>query len=134
VVSSDPTMVRKRTRQVSEVIGNAEPLLLDECKLDLVNLRMSTIENVVFLGCSLRETDFHGAKLRSVRFAKCDLQEADFSQAILEMVDLRTSAVADIRGVGSIRGAIVDGSQLIDLAPLLATELGIRVENPDHET
>jgi uncharacterized protein YjbI with pentapeptide repeats len=102
-----------------------------ECKLDLANLRMSTIENVVFLGCSLRETDFHGAKLRSVRFAKCDLQEADFSQATLEMVDLRTSAVANIRGVGSMRGAIVDGSQLIDLAPLLATDLGILVQNTE---
>jgi hypothetical protein len=49
------------------------------------------------------------------------------------MVDLRTSAVANIRGVGSMKGAIIDGSQLIDLAPLFATELGIRVENPGHE-
>jgi uncharacterized protein YjbI with pentapeptide repeats len=103
------------------------------CKLDLANLRMSTIEDVVFVGCSLREADLLGATLRTVRFAGCDLESADFTKATLEMVDVRTSNIGTIRGVASLKGAIVDGSQLIDLAPALAVELGIRVERPDDD-
>jgi uncharacterized protein YjbI with pentapeptide repeats len=113
--------------------GQLGATTFSECKLDFANLRMSSIEDVVFMGCSLRGTDFYGAKLRSVRFAQCELCEIDFSQARLEVVDLRTSTLTDIRGVGSLRGAVLDGSQLIDLAPSLAAELGIRVENFDNE-
>lgn len=104
-----------------------------ECKLDLASLRMSSIQDVLFVDCSLRGADFYGAHLRSVRFSKCELHETDFNQASLEMVDLRTSALGDIRGAGSLKGAIVDGSQLIELAPLLAGELGIRVEGLGEE-
>jgi uncharacterized protein YjbI with pentapeptide repeats len=102
-----------------------------ECKLDFANLRMSSIEDVVFVGCSLRGTDFYGSCLKSVDFAGCELHETDFNGASLESVDLRTSTLVDVRGTGSLRGAIVDASQLIDLAPSLAGELGIRVENAD---
>jgi hypothetical protein len=42
--------------------------------------------------------------------------------------ELRREGGIDVRGVASLRGAIVDTGQLIDLAPSLAAELGIRVE------
>ncbi|MGA9876561.1 MAG: pentapeptide repeat-containing protein [Solirubrobacteraceae bacterium] len=109
--------------------GQIGATTFSECKLDLANLRLSTVQDVVFLGCSLRGADFYGANLRSVRFEKCDLCEIDFGHATLEMVDLRTSTLTDIRGIGSLKGATVDGSQLIDLALSLAVELGIQVEN-----
>jgi 5-enolpyruvylshikimate-3-phosphate synthase len=53
------------------------------------------------------------------------------NRVTFQPVDLRTSTLVDVRGTGSLRGAIVDASQLIDLAPSLAGELGIRVENAD---
>ncbi len=105
-----------------------------ECKLDLANLRMSSIQDVIFLNCSLRGADLYGANLRSVRFERCDLCEVDFSQSTLETVDLRTSTLTEIRGISSLRGAIIDGGQLIDLAPSFASELGIQIENLDSET
>jgi uncharacterized protein YjbI with pentapeptide repeats len=101
------------------------------CKLDLANLRMSSIEDVAFVGCSLRGTDFYGASLESVRFAGCELHETDFTHASLAKADLRGSTLCDVRGTASLRGAIVEASQLIDLAPSLAAELGIRVEDAD---
>jgi uncharacterized protein YjbI with pentapeptide repeats len=109
--------------------GQLARTTFSECKLDLANLRMSSIRDVVFVGCSLRSVDFYAATLSSVRFESCDLHEADFSQATLETVDLRTSTITDVRGVGSLKGATVDSAQLLDLAPSLASELGIHVED-----
>jgi uncharacterized protein YjbI with pentapeptide repeats len=111
--------------------GRLARTTFSECKLDLANLRMADIRDVVFEGCSLRGTDFYGAKLSAVRFDRCELHETDFSQAALEHVDLRGSTLVDVRGVGALRGAIVDPGQLIELAPALAAELGIRVEGVD---
>jgi uncharacterized protein YjbI with pentapeptide repeats len=109
--------------------GQLDQITFAECKLDLVNLRMSSLKDVAFLSCSLRGTDFYAAKLTSVRFVDCELHETDFSGASLERVDLRTSKLVDIRGTGALHGAIVDTGQLIDLAPSLAGEIGIRVED-----
>jgi uncharacterized protein YjbI with pentapeptide repeats len=109
--------------------GQLARTTFSECKLDLASLRMASLDDVVFVGCSLRGVDLYAAKLSTVRFESCDLHEADFSQATLSNVDLRTSMLTGMRGVGSLRGAVVDGTQLIDLAPALASELGIRVAN-----
>jgi uncharacterized protein YjbI with pentapeptide repeats len=111
--------------------GELSQTTFRDCKLDLANLRMATLHDVVFSGCSLRATDFYGATLRSVSFTGCELHETDFDRASLETVDLRGSSLADIRGIGSLSGAIVDAGQLIDLAPSLAGELGIRVQGAD---
>ncbi|MEY7980220.1 pentapeptide repeat-containing protein, partial [Streptomyces pilosus] len=44
-------------------------------------------------------------------------------------VDLRGAAALEIaRGVDRLSGAVVSTAQLLDLAPVLAAELGIRVE------
>ena len=111
--------------------GELSQTTFRDCKLDLANLRMATLRDVVFSGCSLRATDFYGATLRSVSFAGCELHETDFDRASLETVDLRGASLVDIRGIGSLSGAIVDPGQLIDLAPYLAVELGIRVQGAD---
>jgi uncharacterized protein YjbI with pentapeptide repeats len=107
--------------------GSLSATTFCECKLDLVNLRMSSIDDVAFVRCSLRGADFYEASLKSVRFCGCELHETDFNRASLERVDLRTSTLVDVRGTASLKGAIIDASQLIDLAPSLAGELGIRV-------
>lgn len=101
----------------------------ENCKLDLANLRQSSIKDTLFSGCSLRGADFQGAKLASVRFEGCELEDCDFSQAQLASVDLRTSTIATIHGAGSLSGALIDNRQLIELAPSLAAELGIVVED-----
>jgi uncharacterized protein YjbI with pentapeptide repeats len=103
------------------------------CRMDLANLRMSNFNDVIFSNCSLREVDFYESRLRRVRFESCELQEADFNLATLDSVDFRGSSIANLRGIGSLRGAIIDGSQLIDLAPALASEFGILVEAPDDD-
>jgi len=107
-----------------------EDVLLHDCKLDYANLRGASLRHVTFSDCVLLDTDFGGAALESVRFEGCALQGTDFSRAAMTEVDLRGSDHSAIGGdVAALRGAIVDSSQLIDLARPLAAAAGIKVDD-----
>lgn len=106
-----------------------ERVLVRGGKLDFLNLRGARLKDVVFEGCVLVEPDFGGASLERVEFADCALKAADFSTATLADVDLRGAAPLEItRGVDRLSGAVISPGQLVDLAPVLAGALGIRVE------
>ncbi|NUP43376.1 MAG: pentapeptide repeat-containing protein [Streptomyces sp.] len=98
-------------------------------KIDYLNLRAARLKDVVFESCVLVEPDFGGARLERVEFVDCVLKEADLTAAILKDVDLRAAAELGIaRGVDRLAGAVISPGQLVDLAPVLAAEMGIRVE------
>ncbi|BBC95227.1 pentapeptide repeat-containing protein [Streptomyces rochei] len=98
-------------------------------KIDYLNLRMARLRDVVFESCVLVEPDFGGARLERVEFVDCALKGADFTGATLKDVDLRGAAPLEIaRGLDRLSGAVIGTGQLLDLAPVLAAALGIRVE------
>ncbi|MEU7058987.1 pentapeptide repeat-containing protein [Streptomyces sp. NPDC046197] len=98
-------------------------------KIDCLNLRRARLRDVVFEGCVLVEPDFGGARLERVEFVDCALKAADFTAATFTDVDLRGAASLEIaRGVDRLAGAVISPAQLLDLAPVLAAGLGIRVE------
>ncbi|MDQ0684612.1 uncharacterized protein YjbI with pentapeptide repeats [Streptomyces achromogenes] len=98
-------------------------------KIDYLNLRQARLRDVVFEGCVLVEPDFGGARLERVEFVDCALRSVDFTAATLSDVDLRGAVELGIAGgVGRLSGAVISAAQLLDLAPVLAGELGIRVE------
>ncbi|MFF7448247.1 MULTISPECIES: pentapeptide repeat-containing protein [unclassified Streptomyces] len=98
-------------------------------KIDYLNLRSARLRDVVFEGCVLAEPDFGGARLERVEFVDCALRRADLTGVTLRDVDLRGAAELDItRGVERLAGAVISTAQLLDLAPVLAGQLGIRVE------
>lgn len=98
-------------------------------KIDYLNLRGARLKDVVFEDCVLVEPDLGGARLERVEFAGCVLKGVDLSGATLTDVDLRGAAQLEIaRGVDRLAGAVISTAQLLDLAPVLAGELGIRVE------
>ena len=99
----------------------------DQVKLDAVNFRGAALTDVVFTECLLREADFGGAKLTRVRFPGCTFEEADFSRAKLAEVDLRGARLHFKAGLDALRGATIDGGQLVDLAPAMAAHLGLRI-------
>jgi uncharacterized protein YjbI with pentapeptide repeats len=109
-----------------------ERVLVRGGKIDCVNLRGARLRDVVFEGCVLVEPDFAGARLERVEFVDCVLKEADFGAAELRDVDLRRAAELGIaRGVDRLAGAVISPAQLMDLAPVLAAELGVRVAAVD---
>ncbi|MFF0202433.1 pentapeptide repeat-containing protein [Streptomyces sp. NPDC005017] len=98
-------------------------------KLDFLNFRTARLRDVVFEGCVLVEPDFGGARLERVEFVDCAVKSADLTSATLKDVDLRGAAPLEIaRGVDRLAGAVISTAQLLDLAPVLAAELGVRVE------
>lgn len=98
------------------------------CKLDSVNFRGAVFTDVVFNDCVLRDVDFSMAKLTRVSFAGSRLTGAGFTKATLDAMDLRGADFEIAAGIESLRGAIIGPDQLVELAPLLAQSIGIRVE------
>jgi uncharacterized protein YjbI with pentapeptide repeats len=98
------------------------------CKLDSVNFRGATLVDVTFADCILRDVDFSMAKLTRTAFPGSRLTETRLTKATFDKVDLRGAQIGIADGVESLRGAIIDSSQLIDLAPLLAQCIGLTVE------
>jgi uncharacterized protein YjbI with pentapeptide repeats len=109
--------------------AHIEEVSFKGCKLDYVNFRHSDIEHALFEDCGLNGADFQGARIRATRFGNCQIGEADFSKAEMSSVDLRGSELTLAGSVLTLQGAIIDSRQLIDVAPLLAHELGISVED-----
>lgn len=105
-----------------------ERVLVRGGKIDCLNLRKARLRDVVFEGCVLVEPDFGDAVLERVEFRDCALRGADFSGVRMTDVDLREASVVEIaRGIDALAGAVISPAQLFDLAPALASQLGVRV-------
>lgn len=104
-------------------------VIFSECKLDSWNFRGATLTDVTFDHCLLRDADFGGAKLTRVRFPGCTLTQADFSHATLNQADLRGAELGITAGYESLRGAIMTTAQLISIAPVLARQIGIDIQD-----
>ena len=96
-------------------------------KVDFLSVAGATLEDVVFERCEVGGFDARGARLHAVRFVDCTVDEVNVSGATLAKVDLSGARLRSLIGVESLRGAILGRQQLLDLAPLLAAELGIQV-------
>jgi uncharacterized protein YjbI with pentapeptide repeats len=96
-------------------------------KLDFLNLRGATLQDVVFQDCVLGEIDASDAQLIDVDFSGSRLDAFGVRNATLTRVDLSHATLQTLSGLDNLRGAIVSPAQLLDLAPLLADHLGIVV-------
>jgi uncharacterized protein YjbI with pentapeptide repeats len=105
-------------------------LRLRGVKLDFLNLRGATLQDVVFQDCVLGEVDASDARLTDVDFTGSRLDAFSVRNATLARVDLSAATLQTLSGLDHLRGAIVSPAQLIELAPLLADHLGIAV-SPD---
>lgn len=102
---------------------------VDGGKLDYVNLRSSRLEHVLFSDCIIGELDLAGVTASRVAFRNCRIGSLALTDARLRDVDLRSTELRSLTSVTGLKGATVDGSQLLELAPLLAAHLGLRVED-----
>jgi uncharacterized protein YjbI with pentapeptide repeats len=99
------------------------------CKIDTLNLRGATLIDVCFEDCELNELDCAGAQLTNLTFPGTAIRNARMSQVKCKKVDFRGARELDVAdGADSLRGAIVDERQLMELGPALASALGIQVK------
>jgi uncharacterized protein YjbI with pentapeptide repeats len=101
------------------------------CNLGFLNLAGARLEDVRFEGCEIGSLDARTAGLAAVTFVGCTLDELNVSGASLRDVDLSDARLRSLVGVESLKGAIVSHAQLVDLAPVLAEQLGLEVRSVD---
>jgi uncharacterized protein YjbI with pentapeptide repeats len=111
--------------------GALRDVAFQDCRLDLSTFRFSKLTDVVFTDCNLTRADFTNADLSRARFVNCVLAGAQFSHANVGGTRFTRCELVDIDGVTSLRGAILEGHNLIALAHTLATALGITIETDD---
>ncbi|MDK8171571.1 pentapeptide repeat-containing protein [Curtobacterium citreum] len=97
-------------------------------KLGFVNLRGSTLADVVFRDCVLDELDIADARLLRVSFEGTRIRSAEGSNTRIDHVDLRAADLDRVERLEGFRGATIGADQLYALAPLLAAQAGYRVD------
>ncbi|WP_144756588.1 pentapeptide repeat-containing protein [Curtobacterium pusillum] len=97
-------------------------------KLGFVNLRGSTLTDVVFRDCVIDELDIADARLLRVSFDGTRIRAAEGSNTRIDHVDLRSAELDRVERLEGFRGATIAADQLYTLAPLLAAQAGYRVD------
>ncbi|MGO1480319.1 MAG: pentapeptide repeat-containing protein [Brachybacterium sp.] len=97
-------------------------------KFDWINLRSSTLEDVLFEDCTIEELDLSGVTATRVAFVNCRAGSVALAHARLTDVDLRGLEMGSISNLEGMSGATLDAQQVTVLAPAFASHLGIRVE------
>jgi len=106
-----------------------EDCVFRNVKFDEAGFRFASFKRVRFENCMLRQADFSNAKLSHVTFTGCDLEATNFISASCTNVDVTTENLANVKGILGLKGATISAEQLIQLAPLLASELGFHVKD-----
>lgn len=100
------------------------------CKLVGTNFRNAALREVAFVDCTLRDVDFAEARLIDVTFPGSSVSSLHVHKARFRNVDFREASALEIgSGIESLRGAKINYSQLLDLAPAFAQALGILVDD-----
>ncbi|WP_169252597.1 pentapeptide repeat-containing protein [Brevibacterium sp. 'Marine'] len=105
-----------------------EKVRFTNCRISYLNLRESKLTDVEFRDCKIDEIDLDRAKASRVAFPGSSVGVFQCEGATLGNVDIRGLEPHKISGVHSLRGAIIDDTQLMLFAELFASELGISVE------
>ncbi len=123
----DSHLVRARFGAMTLAGATGNGIRVRDSKLGFVNLAGVRLEDVAFDGCEIGALDARAAQLRSVTFVGCTIDELIVSEATLSKVDLSGARLRSLVGVDRLDGAIVSHGQLLDLAPILAAQLGLEV-------
>lgn len=117
-------------------IGSAElyesglrALRFENCKLGYVNLRGASLFDVLFVNCTVDELDLGQAKASRVAFDGCSIRALDLNNATVSDFDLRGADVQEIAGIRNLAGVTISALQLTMLAPAIAANIGIIVED-----
>ncbi|TQF06914.1 pentapeptide repeat-containing protein [Kitasatospora acidiphila] len=99
-------------------------VLFEKCRLDLASFRqLRSTGPLVFSQCTLTEATFEACDLTDTVFADCRLHSVEFHRGKYQGCDLSTSDLSTVRGVGNLRGVVVERMQESQLATALLKEL-----------
>jgi uncharacterized protein YjbI with pentapeptide repeats len=130
----DSFMAGGRLGAVDLVGATWTGIRIRDCHVGFLNLAGAQLEDVTFERCDIGTLDLRTATLDTIAFVDSSLDELNVSGATLARVDLSGARLRSLVGVESLRGAIVSHTQLVDLAPLLAAQLGLEIHRDSPET
>ncbi len=105
-----------------------EDVVFQDCKIDYATLTGVTAKGpVIFIGCSLIETELEGCDLSGAAFEDCVLRATSFQPGTYRGTDLRGNDLSVIRGGVNLKRILIDRHQLPDLSLVLVDELGITI-------
>ena len=102
-------------------------VLIEGSKINYLNLRSAEWRDVVLRDCVIDELDLSYAKVSRLAVVRCRIGTLDVSHATLVDVDLRGASLSTVNGLDGLDGAWINQTQLLELAPLIAGHLGIRI-------
>lgn len=97
------------------------------CKIGFLNLRGAQLRDVAFTDCTIDDLDVMGATAARVDFTGTRIGRLDVHGATMTDVDLRGAELREIVNLAGLTGVTITHAQLLLLAPLLASHLGLRV-------
>jgi uncharacterized protein YjbI with pentapeptide repeats len=109
--------------------GSFHDVKFSDCRMRMGNLRMAQGARVLFDHCDLGEADFYAARLESLSVFDCNLADVDFSQAKLPGARLHGSSLDGIKGASSLRGVVIDSSQVLPMALQMFGSMGVSVDD-----
>lgn len=104
-------------------------IVFTRCRLGFVNLRATELLDVAFVDCTIDEIDLLDATARRVAFDGSRIGALNVGGATLADVDLRGADLREVVGMTGLRGATISPDQLQLMAPALAEQAGLRVED-----
>ena len=105
-----------------------ESVILSGGKIDFLNFRGAKLTDVLIENAQITELDLASFVGTRVAIRNCRIDTIDFTRATCLDVDLRETTFSRVLGIQGMRGAILSEQQLTDFAPIMAAQLGIRVE------
>jgi uncharacterized protein YjbI with pentapeptide repeats len=88
---------------------------------------MAKLERVVFRDCRMEECDLYASTLTDVLFERCELRNARFSGVKLKRVEFRGCELEGLEGIEALRGARLPWNDVLQNAPLFASALGLEI-------
>jgi uncharacterized protein YjbI with pentapeptide repeats len=119
-----------KNRSVGINLSNCKltDVVFSGCKLDMANFRFAKLKGVQFIDCTFLESDFMGSELNEVEVNNCVIDRVIFDQCKPKKLDFRTSEIVQLSGWSSLKSTTIDYAQLVAVAPQIAMELGLLVE------
>lgn len=106
-----------------------DELELRDVRIDYLNLGGVRAADIEIIACSIRTIDMPQAELTRVRFTDTRSDEVDSRGMRATHVDLRGLDAAAFLDANSLRGTTLSSFQVQQLAPVLATGIGIQVKD-----
>jgi uncharacterized protein YjbI with pentapeptide repeats len=106
-------------------------VIFEDCRLDQVRFdEVDTNGPTAFVGSVLVDATLRDCAIRDAAFAGCRLRQVTFTACDLRGTDVRGNRLADISGISSFRGVVIEAAQQNDLIQALKRELQIGVRGP----